>query len=519
MADTITIEAGSLPVSRGAFVDGTTQPSDIYKFNRFTYLGSEFEATIDHPTTTPGSLSNGYPVANTGWRVVAVGAGAETAAQVDANTRAIVGQNARINALELEAQDLSMRDNMGNKMILRNTANTYVVRAAGTYCIPLVYGNGIKNSKENAQAYTRQGSTYTAAFVNHLGNAITSPYIEKNSGCEAGSVGLLWQTGTGLISAITLEPGTDCRYIRFTAGSIPATNGLAIIFVKDLSGKIMWSWTLWLTTDNLDFETIQNHTDVDYEMMPEALGTIWNADRTRCVNPHFQWGRKDPMCPPSAYNSNSNMSLYDIDGNAYSGWGVLGTDGDQLATKTVANAIQNPNLFFTRYDSTNHNWNNLAWFNNFWAANITGSGDLADNQDTAIKTIYDPCPPFTMLPAGRAWTGFTTDGGNHGDSLYQYFNVVDKNGSGDISSADFTNGWWFKKNASDDVGTYYPASGYRYYGSGGLFGVGSDGYYWSFAPYSQTGARYLGFDSGGVGPLGGGGRAGGFSVRPAKELS
>lgn len=519
MADTITIEAGSVPVSKGAYVQGTTLAADIYKFNRYTYLGSEFEATVDHPATIPGSIVDGYPVANTGWRVVAVGAGAETAAQVEANTAAIVGQNARINALELEAQDLSMRDNMGNKMILRNTANTYVVRAAGTYCLPLVYGNGIKNSKRNTQAYTRQGSTYTAAFVNHLGNEITSPYIEENAGCKAGSVGLLWQTGSALISAVTLENGADCNYIRFTVASIPATNGLAVLWVKDLSGNIMWSWTLWLTTDNLEYETLSNHTDVEYEMLPEAVGTIWNADRTRCVSPHYQWGRKDPMCPPSAYNSNSNMTLYDIDGNAYTGWGVLGTDADQLATKTVANAIKNPNLFFTRYDSTNHNWNNLGWFNNFWAANITGSGDLDDNQATAIKTIYDPCPPFTMLPAGRAWTGFTTDGGNHGDSLYQYFNVVDKDGSGTISSADFLNGWYFKKNSNDEVGTYYPASGYRYYGSGGLGNVGSGGNYWSFAPYSQSYARRLSFGSGSVYPLDFNYRAFGFSVRPARELS
>jgi hypothetical protein len=124
-----------------------------------------------------------------------------------------------------------------------------------------------------------------------------------------------------------------------------------------------------------------------------------------------------------------------------------------------------------------------------------------------------------MLPAGRAWTGFTTDGSNHGDSLYQYFNVVDKDGSGTISSADFLNGWYFKKNSNDEVGAYYPASGSRNYGSGGLLIVGSNGYYWSFAPYSQARARYLSFSSGGVGPLDGNYRAGGFSVRPARELS
>ena len=58
----------------------------------------------------------------------------------------------RVNALELNAIDLSMRDNDGNRTYIRNTANSYAVHAAGEYCIPLVYGNGIKKGKQNTPA-------------------------------------------------------------------------------------------------------------------------------------------------------------------------------------------------------------------------------------------------------------------------------------------------------------------------------------------------------------------------------
>ncbi|MBR6459320.1 MAG: hypothetical protein IKS49_04055 [Actinomycetaceae bacterium] len=61
------------------------------------------------------------------------------------------------------AKDLSMFTVDGTSLILRETANCYVVRTAGVYKFPLVYGNGIKRGVANTAAYTRQGSTYTPA--------------------------------------------------------------------------------------------------------------------------------------------------------------------------------------------------------------------------------------------------------------------------------------------------------------------------------------------------------------------
>ena len=186
----------------------------------------------------------------------------------------------------------------------------------------------------------------------------------------------------------------------------------------------------------------------------------------------------------------------------------MANDADQGGTvRSVANSIQMPDKFFLQYDETSYNWNNLAWFNNFWNAALNVTGDLADNQATAIKTIYDPCPVGYMLPAGRFATGFATTGSNESDATK--FNVV----------GEFANGWNFKKNSADAVGAYWPASGSRSRTSGGLGNVGSNGYFWSFAPLSQTNARYLGFSSGYVYPLGNYGRAYGFSVRPSRELN
>ena len=408
------------------------------------------------------------------------------------------------------AIDLSHRTVFGEITAKQNTANSYVVSSAGTFKIPLVYGNGIKNSRVNAQAYTRQGDTYTADFVNHLGNTLTSPYIEKNTGCTAASAGLLWQTTSGMISSVSLVSGLNYRYLQFTIASVPTTNGLAVLWVKDSNGDIMWSWTIWCTTDNLATFTLTNHTNVEYEMLGLPFGAIWDAGKTHYVVPHYQWGRKDPMVPAAAYNSTSNMTVYDIAGSAYTGFGTYGVRDDSDAggtVRSVANSIKMPNKFFLRYSFTTYNWNNLAYMNNFWNAAETGSSTLADDQATAIKTIYDPSPVGYMLQSGRFATGFTTTGTS--SSTASEFNVI----------GSWANGWTFKKNSTDSTGVFFPAAGYRSGTSSSLAGMGSYGGWWAYAPHSQAYVRYLEFGSGNVYPLSYGSRANGFAVWPTKELN
>ena len=62
------------------------------------------------------------------------------------------------------------------------------------------------------------------------------------------------------------------------------------------------------------------------------------------------------------------------------------------------------------------------------------------------------------------------------------------------------------------------ASGYRANGSGGLTNMGGNGNYWVCAPNSQTNARNLNFNSGGVYPLNNNNRSNGFSVRPCRAF-
>ena len=407
---------------------------------------------------------------------------------------------------KFQCKDLSLYNIHGYDTSSRTTANTYIVRNPGHYVIPLIYGNSIKNNQINDRAYTNNGSQYSADFVNYLGNQIVSPYIETDTGVNASTAELVWQTSKDMITNVSILQGTDCNYLRFTVNNIPSVNGDAVLAIKDENGNIMWSWMIWAVSEDIETATIVNNTGVEYIMMTAGLGAIFDLNKTNYVVPHFQWGRKDPMCPPALYNSSSNMALYDINGNVYNGFGIFGTADDSSNEKTVKNSIRYPNLFFTEYDSTKYNWNNLDWFVNFWNANMAVSSSIADDQDIAIKTIYDPCPRGFMIPSGRFATGFTSTGNNAFGA--KNFNVI----------GSWNNGWTFKKNSNDIDGLYLPAAGYRSSSSGSLSNVGTYGIWWSYAPNSQDSSRCLFFNSTLVSPLYNRSYTQGNAVIPTQEF-
>lgn len=407
---------------------------------------------------------------------------------------------------EFQRKDLSLYDIHGYDTTSRTTANTYVVRNPGHYVIPLIYGNSIKNNQINDRAYTNNGSQYSADFVNYLGNQIVSPYIETDTGVNASTAELVWQTSKGMITNVSILQGADCNYLLFTVNYIPSVNGDAVLAIKDENGNIMWSWMIWTVSNGVEAATVVNNTGVEYIMMTAGLGAIFDLNKTNYVVPHFQWGRKDPMCPPASYNSNSNMVLYDINGSVYNGFDIFGTADDSSNEKTVKNSIRYPNLFFTEYDSTKNNWNNLDWIVNFWNANMTESSSTADDQDIAIKTIYDPCPRGFMIPSGRFATGFTSTENN--TFAAKDFNVI----------GSWNNGWTFKKNSNDIDGLYLPAAGYRDRASGSLSSVGTYGIWWSYAPTSQSDSRTFYFYKSYVYPLYNRSHTHGNAVIPTQEF-
>ena len=101
-----------------------------------------------------------------------------------------------------------------------NTANCYVVSAPGTYTLPLVYGNGIKDGQPNPSAYTSTAQPSGGAnashilrqFIDYKQAAITDPYIYNKY--TAANACLVWQDAQELISDVKLS--ADGRNLTFS---------------------------------------------------------------------------------------------------------------------------------------------------------------------------------------------------------------------------------------------------------------------------------------------------------------
>ena len=387
-----------------------------------------------------------------------------------------------------DAKDLSLHDVYGNSMGSRETANCYVISKAGKYRFPIIYGNAIKGDQVNEDAFK--------TYLNYQGSEISSPYIEEDTQCRAECAELVWQDEDSLITNIEIADAFDGRYVQFRVDDIPDVNGNAIIAIKDSSGVIMWSWHIWVTSDNLAPISITNSTPKTYELMPLNLGWKWDdSSKQRGKNVFYQFGRKDPFPCPAKYNSSAEIVIY--------GKHAFIKENAETMNTTIADAIKRPYSFFFGTEAISYKWEPSGRLDLWCAKNK--STDVSDK--VIVKTIYDPCPAGWSVPNARVFTGFTSTGSN--TSNKDEFNVV----------GSFAAGWAFKKNSSDAVGTFFPASGYRSRDSGGLANVGGSGACWSAIPDSSAGGRYLGFFSGLVGPQHAGNRAYGFSVRPARELN
>lgn len=371
------------------------------------------------------------------------------------------------------ARDLSQYDIHGNNTGSRNTANTYVVLEPRKYMFPLVYGNGIKNGTNNTAAYNRaDASSATKTEIlsgTEYPNAIASPFIDKDlhpgQKMESSNYtpSLLWQTDPNFIISMDTIEKEDTYYIQFQVNTVPSTNAIAHIAVIDKSlGYIVWSWMIWGIGSPTDLEEIMvtNKTGVNYTMLKTPLGTIWDESRGYYVTPYYQWGRKDPMYPAGNTDATAEntIALYNINGESISN--TIKTD----QAKRLENSVKNPDVMYVQSEQTDDSgkWCTLdgdkAEYCNFWnnAAEIDTStpyAGLIDNKDTAVKTIYDPCPVGFMVPTALWATGFSDDG----YTVQSYSNNIDP----DKVIGEWSRGYVFKRFPNDQTGWKICANGFR----------------------------------------------------------
>lgn len=461
------------------------------------------------------------------------GAGGTTAQSYDATVSSQKGidDNPHVTALRnaspkgTKATPYNLANQSNGGATNENTANCYVVNAPGYYSFPLVYGNAIRNGKNNTSAYTTGMGLYLLRmFINHTGNTITNPYIINNICCVPSKAELVWQDEPNLLTEINYNIGLNGGCISFKVDKKTIRQGNAVIAIKNERNQILWSWHIWVTDENINkMIAVTNNQDVVYNMMPVNLGwcdgyTITYAERSCRVkftagdkkeimiikqaaksitnsgnHPFYQWGRKDPFLPSNGLD-NGNKTWYDKDGIASTS---NPTRANLLSgSRCIKNYILNPNVMHSRNQGDDS-------YYNLWSVN---NNSTSENNNTVIKTIYDPCPIGFKLPAVNAFTGFTTTGNSTNIEMQL-------NGFWDVSR----NGWFFYTNSTKKQTIFFPASGFRDNSTGELRSVNKSGTYWVATPKSLSAGRHFLFYSSAVYPLNYGNRASGHAIRPSQE--
>lgn len=334
------------------------------------------------------------------------------------------------------------------------TANCYMITTAGEHDFKAtVIGNGEKGIIKGAGFHTE------------------NPYINPQS------AKLLWEDTQGFISDVTLRDG---RVHYTTTGNV----GNAVIAVysgPNATGDILWSWHIWGVGDTLPAdEEITNRNGAKFMMMDRTLGV---KSLTSYEAMLYQWGRKDPVPSSLVYYVNNQAADIEKSYPVYSGDDV-----------TILTGIKNPDkLISLPYVATNNYlWgdNNIDDAYTFKWPNYLNDATAEQTKGwTDQKTIYDPSPVGYRVASKFAWTGFVDNKMGSNES-------VGNTRLSQVNYVRYENGYYFKRNADDTTGTFYPQTGSRGASDGSLWVGGNAPYntvnytvsYWSSAPQKNAGS-------------------------------
>lgn len=404
---------------------------------------------------------------------------------------------------------------------IQNTANSYLISAPGYYRIPLVYGNAVKGGTTNESSYktAHTGTNVLSNFKDHLGNDITTPYINvQNASNPATQASIVWMDQKDLVDGLTVTNNGDKSFVNFHVSAANIKNGNAVIAVKNADGTIMWSWHLWFDhSDALSTIACTNHEGDNFKITKNILGyTLYKWKSTSYESPRVARMKIEQEVGNGAKKSayititqspyaerEYSTALYQFGRkDAFPGTNTLyestfvENGGNNIS---IVNAIQNPGTFYT----DGNKWGTEYRYFNLWSMQTTSQGDASK---TLVKTVYDPCPVGFTMPPLKTFSGATTTGKTN-------TNNKDINALGN-----WDQGWHFyAKDSSSPSTVYYPAIGSRTASAGNLYGVKDRGYYWVGVPSSTTAGSNLDIRNTIVIPANNLNRAVGCSIRPVAE--
>lgn len=300
-------------------------------------------------------------------------------------------------AKEVIVQLTQRADNAVN-LSADGTANCYIARTNGAYKFRCdIKGNGGGDGKTK-YIETEGLEIKNAAYAELLWEA-------RNDGDRTMSYEII--DGT---------PVYGGGYVSFSTGR---SEGNALIAVKNASGKVLWSWHIWVTDNEVTtHDHIGAEGKVTAQIMDRNLGALNNTPMD--INNRgmiYQMGRKDPFIPSrSPYKDYSGITDYedkeqtagycDNDpqwnkqnleiGDGTGTWEISSKFRAQAAFSAPGNipfATANPMRFLVSYYNSGTDW----------YINLNDEESIHPELWGEEKTIFDPCPPGYKVPGKNMW--------------------------------------------------------------------------------------------------------------------
>ncbi|MDE6554144.1 MAG: fimbrillin family protein [Muribaculaceae bacterium] len=346
-----------------------------------------------------------------------------------------------------------------------NTANCYIVNAPGTYSIPLVYGNAIKNGSFNpalginsSLCGERDHSVCPDAKILHpypiapyiyndtlYTKSIRTPYIYDNAPLSPvefiSGADLNWTDKASLITNVKLSD--DHKRIIFTINKNHIEQGNAFIVVKGLYNQALWGWHIWITPyqSGVGDKTVTDKNGNETIFMPYNLGWI---DQTK----HYAEKTIRLEVTQNETGKKFECMLRVPEQTRIDGHSALWLEGYPFPVFSSKSYLPHENrkwdsyypssdrAFLTsriRYLEKINNQNYKPSFYNLWDLGKTSSRFSDWIKYEYVKNIYDPCPVGYTVAGIFAYTNFTNSELN--GNTYEYYNVNEKkdsNGTGAV---------------------------------------------------------------------------------------
>ena len=292
-------------------------------------------------------------------------------------------------------------------------ANCYVVSAPGSYSLRTVKGGSVLSEISGVASAEVLWESFGTSEEPTKGDVVASV-----------------SCGDGLIAFSTPET---------------LHNGNAVIAAKDASGKVLWSWHIWVCEGYNPNETGQDYYNAAGTMMDRNLGALsTEAGTVEALGLLYQWGRKDPFL------GSSRIAYETLEHSVKAASTLVWPDAvaSDATTGKVEYAVANPTTFIKR-NANNHDW--------------YYSGDAStDNARWGEERIFfDPCPAGWCVPDVRVWV-------NAWNRSYAW--------------DDTKKGGNFTHKFGDSASIWYPAAG-NFDDNAYLALVGVMGFWWSCTPH------------------------------------